>query len=107
MTAAVRVGRLWGLALVGPTPQLLAAVAGRPATTAEIAAARVLGVRQLAEAVALQRFGARVRPWIVGVEGLHAASMVVLAAIDPQRRRLALTSLSVAVIVSALTVRDQ
>lgn len=58
---------------------------------------RVLGVRQLAEAAVLAREHRKVPPrWPIAVDLLHAASMLVVAAVRPRLRREALRSVALA-----------
>ena len=55
--------------------------------------ARILGARHLVEAAVLMRDHSH--RWVLlgaGVDGLHAASMLGLAAVRPNERRLALTN---------------
>jgi hypothetical protein len=81
------------------------ALGGRRLGAAEPGAAglaRVLGVRQLAEALLLARRPAR-RVLLAGaaVDAAHAASMVVLCALSPRRRRLAAASAATGALLAA------
>ncbi|WIB77651.1 hypothetical protein DEJ28_00735 [Curtobacterium sp. MCPF17_002] len=65
---------------------------------------RVLGVRQLAQAVAVARAGtADAHTLSALVDAAHGATMVPLALLDPRRRRFATGQLWIA---SALTVAE-
>ena len=56
-------------------------------------ATRILGARHVIETVVLTRtHDARVRRWIAAVDGVHALSMLGLAAVSPRLRRDALLS---------------
>ncbi len=92
--AAVRAG--WGAALLlRPGPVLRAAGGADEERT--VLVARVLGVRELAQAGVLL---ARPTPGVVragiGVDVLHAASAVALAVLDTSHRRVALRNAATA-----------
>ena len=92
----------YGLALLAAPRQ---ALGGRRLGAAEPGAsalARVLGVRQLSEAVLLARHPAR-RVLLAGaaVDGAHAASMLALCALSPRRRRLAAASAATGALLAA------
>lgn len=82
--------------LTRPGP-IVGAALGRPPDERTEVVVRVLGVRQLAQAAAVTGVGGRraMRAGVV-VDGLHAASMVGLAAVDRRRRRAALIDAMVA-----------
>jgi hypothetical protein len=95
-TAPVLLRGAYGLALCAAPGTLIRLAGGPPATPRDRAVARVLGVRQLAQAVvsaaALSPGGApggRAVVLTLGaeVDALHAASMLALALADPPRRR--------------------
>jgi hypothetical protein len=70
--------------------------------------ARVLGARQLAEAVILLRSPERRPPiWAIAVDLVHAASMLAVAAASPAVRRDALRSAAVASALSALSASQR
>lgn len=89
--AVVRAG--WGCFLVVVTPGMLRAL-GLPWDGRAIVVMRVLGVRQLAQAVICRR-GRFLRVGAL-VDSLHAMSMLLLASTDVQRRRAALLDATVA-----------
>jgi hypothetical protein len=67
-----------------------------------VAFARVLGLRHLAEAAALfHRSDRRLLLAGAAVDGAHGASMLVLAALSPSRRRLAAAGAASAVLFAS------
>lgn len=87
----------WGAALLVAPERLLASVAaGEPLDARARAFARALGVRQLLEAALLRRAGARAVALGAAVDGVHALSVLALAAADRSRRREALANALVA-----------
>jgi hypothetical protein len=95
LTGVVRLG--WGAVLLAnPVPVLRWVEGGKPDHRAA-QVARVLGARQVVQAVLQGRDPHRVGRWLgAGVDLTHAASMVLLARADPARRRLALTDATIA-----------
>lgn len=95
---------VWGGALLVRGRQMWRAVDGRPPAEVDELAVVVLGLRHLAQGgvqlVAPDRF----QRVFVGVDALHALSMVGLAAVDAGRRRPALVSGGAAVVTAALAV---
>ncbi|MDI6100227.1 SDR family oxidoreductase [Actinoplanes sp. NEAU-A12] len=87
----------WGLALLA-APEVLARIGQRPpAGPAALAVARVLGARQLAQAVVTTaRPSAAVAAASAAVDTLHAATDVGLAAVSPRWRSVALVDAAVA-----------
>jgi hypothetical protein len=96
----------WGLALVSVPHRLVQVIAGRSPTRGEIVAARVLGVRQGAQAVAVTRWPGTAPAVGAGIDVVHAISMVALALVSARRRRLALVSASVATAFAAAGLLD-
>lgn len=96
---AVRAG--YGLALlVAPGPLLR--LAGGSDESAEVRVARVLGARQVAQALATAGHPGPVRLCAGAlVDALHAASMFALAAVSAEHRRPALLDGSVATALCA------
>ncbi len=94
-------GVAWGAVLLAGVGRFRRVVQDRPPSRGEMFAVRVLGARHLAqgtaEAIAPRR-GRRLWPF---VDLTHAASMVALAAVDPDRRRPALVSAGVAALGAA------
>ncbi len=104
--APVVVGAAWGVTLLALAGRLDRVLDGSAPSPAEVALTRVLGVRQLGEAALLWRLGRRVSSGVVATEGLHGASMVALAVASRRHRRMALASLTMAVVLGVLTERS-
>lgn len=81
---------LYGSALLAAPDALLGDLPEARIDRRALAFARVLGARQVVQAVMAYRWPSR-RASLVGVavDGAHAASMVTLARLDPRRRGLA------------------
>ena len=80
----------YGTALLILPGAVLARLTGAPVDPRTVVVARVLGARELAQAELPRRHPTPGVLWAgAGVDLLHAASMVGLAAADPGRRRLA------------------
>ena len=98
-------GLVWGAMVLGRGPELFGLVQGRESEPLDDDAMAVLGARYLAQGtvqvIAPRMFG----PLYAVVDGLHAGSMVALAIKQPQRRRAALVSGSIAAIACAASVR--
>lgn len=91
---------LWGAALL-LAPRTVLARLGRPSSSV-VEVTRLLGARQLAEVLILSRDPRRAPPrWSVIVDGLHAASMLAVAALRPQLRRDALASAGAATLLAS------
>ncbi|GAB6902968.1 hypothetical protein JCM9957A_60600 [Kineosporia succinea] len=89
-------GAAFGAALLLRPREVIRAVGADPELPGLVVAARVLGARHVVQAV-----GLTVKPGLVStpaslIDGLHATSMVALAAISPSYRRVALVSAGVA-----------
>lgn len=97
----------WGAALLLAPRPILTRVHHVHVDATAIAVARILGARQLAQALLS---GVRPSPEVlamgVWVDGAHAASAVALAAADPGRARAALTDAAVAGVWAAAGARD-
>jgi hypothetical protein len=96
---------LYGMALL-LVPRRALGIRGDALDSRARAFALVLGARNLLEAAILRRHPQR--GFALGgaaVDAAHAASMVLLAALDRRRRRLALTSALIAGAFAALGVR--
>lgn len=92
---AVRV--LWGSALLLAPEMVLYDLPHQRIDRPARAFARVLGTRHLIQAVVTSRGGTR--GWVragAAVDATHAATMVALAALRPDRRKLALTNVATA-----------
>lgn len=108
MTASLRAVRIvYGAVLLARPEALLLPVARGSVDARARAFARVLGVRQLAEAVLL---GERPRAgWRLAgacVDALHALTMAAVAALDPGRRRPAAANAAVAGLLAIEGARE-
>ena len=82
-----------GSLLLATPAQILGPVSHRRIGAGEQAVARLLGARNLIEAAVVAR--RRSRGWLLAgaaVDSTHAVSMITLAAVRPDRRRLATAS---------------
>src|SRR5690349_8582561 len=85
-----------GACIVFPR-RVASAAASRPATTLACVFTRILGVRQLAQATLTVTTPELMTPLRGAViDGLHAATMVQLAAVSRRHRRAALVSTAMA-----------
>jgi hypothetical protein len=103
----VRLG--YGVLLLLAPRQMYRFYAGRPADSEGSAVARILGLRQAVQAACLIRSGTPKSLLLgAGVDALHAASMLGVARLNPERARPATidavgaASFSIAGIVTAL-----
>jgi hypothetical protein len=104
LISAVRAS--YGLALLCVPGPMITALAGGPVSGRVLTVARVLGVRQLAQGMICGL--APVRELVeagVAADGLHGASMLVLAGAEPRLRRalLAETVIAAALASAAAT----
>ncbi len=98
---------VWGAVLLASPGRVLA---GCPDPVPEYAhvAVRVLGARQLVEGAVLARHPCRPPPeWSIGVDALHALSMLALAAARPGLRPAALRSAAGALTLTALSAYER
>jgi hypothetical protein len=109
MSLATGLGRfevLLGASLLAGAPALLRGIDGRPPGSGEIVVARLLGGRYLLQGAMLV-----VRPQLNGLaaaaDGLHAASMLALAAGSPRHRRAAVTSGAAAAVLALVANRSR
>jgi hypothetical protein len=95
LTAVVRAG--WGCALLVVPGRILAAGASPPVPAAAVAAARVLGVRQLLQAAVMTAAPTGpVAALGAAVDAVHAGTDVALAAVSPRWRGIALLDAGIA-----------
>ena len=98
--SAIRAG--WGAALLIAPGAVLRELSHQRIDHSARVFARILGARDLAQAAIAQRRPGR--GWIfagAAVDATHAATMVALAALRPDRRRLALTNAATAIAFAA------
>lgn len=96
---------LYGTALL-LAPGLLLRRVGDPDDRVARLAARVLGARHLGQAALLAATGRRATRLGAAVDGLHAASMVLLGLAVPLHRRAAMASGAVAGVLAALELTE-
>jgi CHASE2 domain-containing sensor protein len=87
----------YGIALLVRPDLVCRPFSGGPVDRPSRVFARVLGARQVVEALVLRRH--RRRNWVLGgaaVDGMHALTMLGVAARDRRHRRLALANAAVA-----------
>lgn len=89
-------GVAWGVVLLTRGEEVWRALDDLAPTPADAAATRVLGGRHVVQGALETLLPDHLHRTFVVVDLLHAASMVALAAADPDRRRVALVSGTVA-----------
>lgn len=98
---------LWGIALLIAPEAVLGELPHGSIDAPARTFARVLGARHLLQAsVCVHHHGRR---WILAgaaVDGVHAATMAVIAALSPERRKLALTNVAIASALAAAGLAD-
>lgn len=99
-------GLAWGALLLVRGPRLFRTVQGRSPSRAERGALVVLGARHAGQGLAQLLAPHHLATVYPVIDGLHAASMVVLAAASQPRRRAALVSAAVAVLAGIVTLRQ-
>lgn len=78
----------WGLSLLLASGTVIQGIAREPADRATRVAGRILGVRHLVQALAVERAGTR--GWLLvsaSIDATHALSMVGLATLSRRHRR--------------------
>jgi hypothetical protein len=94
----------YGLALLCVPGPMITALTGAPVSGRVIAVARVLGVRQLVQAGICGLAPTRGLTQVgVAVDGLHAASMLGLAGVEPGLRRALLAETAIAAGLASAT----
>jgi hypothetical protein len=93
--STVELGRAgWGLTQLVAAPSIARGMLGGPPDAVTVRAMRILGARQLIQAVVLGRSASRSAHLIgAGVDAIHAASMIVVAVASARRRRAAIAEL--------------
>ncbi len=95
-TATIRA--LYGVLLLIAPNRMIRTVTGEPGGRAAVIVCRLLGARHLLQALTVER--ACTRGWLlVGVvlDSTHALTMVIVAALSPNHRRVATLNAAVAV----------
>jgi hypothetical protein len=98
-------GLAWGSVLLTAGPRLFRVVQGREPSRGEQDALVLLGARHLAQGLLQVVLPHHLAGVHAVVDGLHAASMVALAAVTPGRRRAALVSGAVAALAGVVVLR--
>ncbi|MBL7258084.1 hypothetical protein [Paractinoplanes lichenicola] len=105
-TGPARAG--WGAALLLAPEPLLRQAAGSPVPAAAMTVARVLGTRQLVQAVVTTAApGPRVARLSAALDVLHAATGVALAVASPRWRTIALTDAAFATALAVAAWRSR
>ncbi|GAB2568032.1 hypothetical protein Aab01nite_44000 [Paractinoplanes abujensis] len=106
VTGPARAG--WGAALLLVPEPLLRRAAGAPVPAAATTVARVLGTRQLVQAVVMTAVpGRRAAGLSAAVDALHAATGVALAVASPRWRRIALADAAFATVLAVAAWRSR
>jgi hypothetical protein len=103
LRAATVLGAAWGAALLIRPDRVLRATGADPGLPGVVVAARVLGARQLCQAVLLAARPVPTARWAAAIDGGHMCSMLALAVLAPGYRRPALASAQVAAGLAAIT----
>lgn len=98
--AAGSVNAAWGTGLLLGDDALWRRLTGRGVSPVERRVVRVLGVRHLAQGTVQLVAPTRAEGVWAATDLAHAASMLVLAALDPGRRRPALVSAAVSAVTA-------
>ncbi|HET7801106.1 MAG TPA: hypothetical protein VFL38_11830 [Humibacillus xanthopallidus] len=94
-------GIVWGAALLTAGPSIWRPVDGRGPTEADRVALTFLGTRHVVTGASQLAFPSRFQRLQIGIDLVHAVTMVGLAAVDPPRRRPALVSAAAALLGAA------
>ena len=95
----------WGVTQLIAAPSIARCLLGETPDELTVRALRVLGTRQAIQAAILGTSRSRSRHVLGGgVDAIHAASMIIVAVVSPQRRRAALTELVTASAFAAAEV---
>ena len=89
-------GIVWGSALLTVGPGVWRLLDERDPTDVDRIALRFLGVRHVVTGVAQVAIPSRFQRLEIGIDLIHTATMLALAAVDPRRRRPALVTAAVA-----------
>lgn len=97
-------GLVWGAVLLACGPELFTQVQGRRPSSGERTAITLLAVRHLGQGVLQVLASHHLSIVYAGIDGLHASSMVAVAAKKPTLRRAALTSGAIAGVSGLLSL---
>ncbi|HZU60342.1 MAG TPA: hypothetical protein VE983_05220 [Solirubrobacteraceae bacterium] len=98
---------VWGTLLLA-LPRPILAICGGSRSRPVVAAVRILGARHVLEAVVMAIEHDRRPPrWMMAVDAVHGASMLLVAALSPRLRRNALASAGSATVLVALSLRER
>ena len=89
-------GIAWGAALLSAGPAIWRRVDGEAPGNVDRISLRFLGARHVATGAAQVLLPGRFQRLEIGIDLVHAATMVTVAALDPPRRRPALVTTAVA-----------
>jgi hypothetical protein len=102
-----RVRLAWG-ALLLAAPGAVLALCGGDRSRPLVVAVRILGARHVIEGVVMGAEHERRPPqWMIGIDVVHAASMLVLATLSHRLRRDALASAASASALIGLSLRER
>ena len=94
-------GIAWGSALLTAGSSIWRRLDGQAPTQGDQVALRFLGARHVATGTIQVLFPGRLQRLEIGIDVIHAATMVGLGALDPPRRRPALVTAAVAMATAA------
>ncbi len=94
-------GITWGSAILTAGPLIWRRLDGQAPTQVDQIALRFLGARHVATGTIQVLFPRRLQRVEIGIDLIHAATMVGLGALDPPRRRPALVTAAVALASAA------
>ncbi len=100
---------LWGALLVLEPARVLQTVSHQRADRGAVLFARVLGARHIAQAAVSGSRRGSSRRWVVAgaaLDATHASTMLALALLAPDRRRLALINVATATAFALAGVRE-
>ncbi len=102
-------GIAWGIALLATGPSIWRCLCHQGPTAGDQIALRLLGARHVATGATQVLLPGQFQRLEIGIDLIHTATMVGLAALDPPRRRPALVTAAVALAsaMAGLGIRDR
>jgi hypothetical protein len=102
-------GIAWGSAILTAGSSIWRRLDGQAPTQGDQIALRFLGARHVATGTIQVLFPGRLQRLEIGIDVIHAATMVGLSALDPPRRRPALVTAAVALASAAagMAIRER